>query len=100
MEICLETPARKYILKKDKNNAVTIFIGERPQICCVEKAFYPAVRLGKVESHQMSNYRKVNIDGIEVYYLERLPQIFPNIKIAIEKFLFFKKLVAIEGRNG
>ncbi len=96
MEIHIDPVAGEYILKKDKNPVVTVAIGERPQACCVKSALYPAVRLGKPDSQQMANYRQVTIDGIEVYYLDRLPQSFPRIKITIEKLLFFRKLVVVE----
>lgn len=57
-------------------------------------ARYPSVRLGEADPGKMHSYNKTSVDGIEVYYLDRLPEFFTAITVKIEKLFFFKKLVA------
>ncbi|BBB92319.1 MAG TPA: hypothetical protein PKA28_17400 [Methylomusa anaerophila] len=94
MNIVIEPAAREYILKKSVDKAINIRIKERPGIGRVGQAYYLSVQLGKIEPHQMHSFNKIVIDDTEVYYLDRLPEIFKSITVKIEKMLFFKNLVA------
>ncbi len=95
MEIQIEPMAREYIAKKDRNQAITIVIGERPGACCVTETIYPSVRLGIVKPYEMQNYHQTTVNNIAVYYLERLPRVYRRVTVKVEKLLFFKKLVAV-----
>jgi len=50
------------------------------------------VRLGKPST--IENYERIEINGINIYYLQSLSEMFKGITIKIEKLLFFKWLVA------
>lgn len=52
----------------------------------------PSVRLG-VDQGKANNYQKTVVDGINVYYSDRLSASFKAVTVKIEKFLFIKKLV-------
>jgi len=49
------------------------------------------VRLGKPSI--VDNYEQMEIDGISIYYLPSLSEMFKRVTIKIEKLLFFKWLV-------
>jgi len=65
----------------------------------VVDAHYLSVGLGKVESFNMDSFHMDCIDEIEVYYNDRLPQMYKTITVTMEKFLFVKRLVASGKRN-
>lgn len=99
MVIRIEPEAREYIIKKQAGNAVTINVSERPGSCCSSAAVYLFVRPAKVRQDQRHSYHKQSVDGIDVYYSERIPRFFQDITLKVEKLLFLKSLVAVETRK-
>lgn len=95
MVIRIEPEAQEYIIKK-QSGAVTVIVSERPGSCCVSAAVYLFVKPEKVRQDQMHSYHKQSVDGIEVYYSERVPRFFEDITLKVEKLLFLKSLVAVE----
>lgn len=98
MVIVITDEARKYLEGK-KAGAITIAAGERPGGSCAKgcvcHAVYPAVKIGAVKPYNRSGYLNTRVDGIEVYYLDRLPTFFKTVTVKIEKLLFIKNLVAL-----
>lgn len=98
MELVITADARKYIQVKNAG-AITIAAGERPGGSCAKGCvggdIYPAVRLGEVKPHNMHSFIKASVDGVEVYYLDRLPTVFKTVTVKIEKLLCIKNLVAL-----
>lgn len=102
MEIVITPEAQKYIQGKNAA-AITLAAGERPGGSCAKGCvcgdIYPAVRLGAVKPHNMHSYVKTGVDGIEIYYLDRLATVFKTITVKIETMFFIKSLVALGERQ-
>lgn len=58
-------------------------------------ARYPSVRLGKLAEDKIQYYDKQVVDGIEVYYHEKMPDSFGSLVLKMENWLLFRKLVAL-----
>lgn len=98
MEIVITPEARRFLEGK-KAGVVTLAAGERPGGSCAKGcvcgAIYPTVKIGAAKPYNQSCYLKTAVNGIEVYYLDRLPTVFKTVTVKIEKLLFFKNLVAL-----
>jgi hypothetical protein len=98
MEIVITPEARKYLEGK-KAGVITVAAGERPGGSCAKgcvcSAVYPTVKIAAVKPHNQHSYFKTVVDGIEVYYLDRLATVFKTVTVKIEKLVLIKSLVAL-----
>lgn len=101
MIIKVEPAARVYIIAKSKEKAITLTVTERPGGCCgsgcVCDAQLPSVRLG-VDQGKVNSYQKTMVEGINVYYSDRLLANYKTVTVKIEKILFIKNLT-VTGKN-
>ncbi len=101
MNIVIEPAAREYIQKKNADKAITISLAQRPGGCCgggcVCDAQLPTVRLG-IDQGKVNSYQKTMVDGINVYYSDRLLGNYKTVTVKIEKILFINNL-AVTGKS-
>ncbi|TCL37177.1 hypothetical protein EV210_10642 [Anaerospora hongkongensis] len=95
MNIIIEPDARNYIMKKNKDKAITVTIARRPGGCCGGgcELQLPSVRLG-IDPEKVQIYPKAVVEGINVYYVGDVAQRFKTVSVKLEKLLFLKKLIA------
>ena len=95
MNICIEQAARDYIMKKDRDKAITLTVARRPGSCWGggREVRLPSVRLG-IDAEKKHAYQQVDIAGISVFYADGVFEEFPSLTVKLEKILFFKRLVA------
>lgn len=98
MNFQIESSAEDYIKAKSLERSITLSVVERPGGvwsggACGQSPRHPSVRLGKPPI--TDNYEYTEINGIYIYYLPSLSEMFKEVTIKIEKLFFLKWLVVI-----